>query len=279
MKYSIIVDSCCDLPDHLNNDPRIQKAALSMHFETFTVRDDETFDQLDFLQKVKESPTCPKSSCPSPEDYLECYKADAENIFVVTLSEQLSGSFNSAQVAKNLYFEEVGKKNIHVFNSCSASVGETQIAMKILELAEQGLEFEAIVEQVENFRKETKTYFVIETLETLRKNGRLSNLQAIIASALNIKPVMGATPEGTICKLDQARGIDKALKKMVEIVVEKTNNTDSKILAISHCNCAERAKFVVEEFKKKAKFKDIIITDMGGISSLYANDGGIIVAI
>jgi len=139
--------------------------------------------------------------------------------------------------------------------------------------------FEETVEHVEHYISEQHTYFVLETLETLRKNGRLGNIKAFVANALNIKPVMGSTPEGEICQLGQARGMNKALKKMIAEMLSKVKNSESRILAISHCNCPQRAKAVKQEILKLAAFKDIVIVDTAGISSMYANDGGIIMAV
>ena len=243
--------------------------------------DDATFDQADFLKKVKESPAGPKSCCPSPESYLSHYQGEEEHIYVVTLSKELSGSYNSAELAKKLYVEENGAdgKKIYVFNSRSASVGETLIGMKVKECEDGGLSFEETVSQVEAYIDEQHTYFVLETLETLRKNGRLSNIKAFVANALNIKPVMASTPEGTICQLGQARGMNKALKKMVEELAARITDSEKKILAISHCNCPQRAELVKEEALKLAKFRDVFIVDTAGISSMYANDGGIIMVV
>ena len=119
----------------------------------------------------------------------------------------------------------------------------------------------------------------MENLDTLRKNGRLSLVKAFVASALKIKPVMGATDEGTICQLDQARGINKALVKMVDYVAERTADSANRVLAISHCNCAERAEIVKEGIMARMKVKDAVILDTRGLSSMYANDGGVIVVI
>lgn len=168
---------------------------------------------------------------------------------------------------------------IHVFNSRSASIGETLITRKIQELEAAGMSFEAIVETVEAYIDTQKTYFVLENLETLRKNGRLSNIKAFLASALKIKPVMGATPEGTIFQLDQARGINKALVKMVEYVAEQVENPGERVLAVSHCNCPERGAMVRDAILEKVKVKDAILLDTAGISSMYANDGGVIVVL
>ena len=119
----------------------------------------------------------------------------------------------------------------------------------------------------------------METLETLRKNGRLSNLKAFVANVLNIKPVMGSTPEGEICQLAQAQGMNKALERMVQEIMQHVENKDKQILAISHCNCPKRAERVKEKIEKLMKFKKILILDTAGVSSMYANDGGIIVAV
>lgn len=280
--YKIVIDSCGELTKEMKEDGRFQTVSLELDVDGYRIRDDETFDQLDFLRRVKESPNCPKSSCPSPEEYMRAYECEAEHVYVVTLSAKLSGSYDSAMLGKKLYEEEHGTedgKKIYVFNSRSASIGETLIGMKVQEYEETGLPFEKIVEKTENYIASQNTFFVLETLETLRKNGRLSNLKAILASTLNIKPVMGSTEEGTICQLDQSRGMNKALDKMVQHVIAKTKDCEKRILAISHCNCPERAKLVREKLQNAARFQKIIILDTAGISSLYASDGGIIVVV
>lgn len=277
MSYKIVVDSCGELTDVMKQDGHFCSVALELDIDDYHVVDDESFDQAKFLQKARESRNCPKSSCPSPQRYVDVYKGEQERIYAVTLSDKLSGSYNSAELARKLCLEEFPDKKIYVFNSRSASVGETLIAMKVQELEEEGRTFEEIVKETEAYIDAQQTYFVLETLETLRKNGRLSNLKAWVAGALNIKPVMGSTPEGTICQMGQARGMMKALNYMVEEIAKRTKSCEQKILAISHCNCPERALWVKEKIQQVLHFKDIIIVDTAGVSTMYANDGGIIV--
>lgn len=279
MSYKIIVDSCGELTQEMKESGCFETASLEIDVAGHHIIDDETFDQAEFLKFVRESKEGPKSSCPSPQKYMEKYHCDADHVYAVTLSAELSGSYNSAVLGKNLYHEEYGEKEIYVFNSRSASIGETLIALKIQECEEAGMQFDETVSQVEAYIEEQHTHFVLETLETLRKNGRLTGIKAVMATALNIKPVMGSTPEGTICQLGQARGMKKALAKLVEYAASDIKNPGDKILAISHCNCAERAENVKKMFKEKAEFKDIIVLDTAGISSMYAADGGIIVAV
>ncbi len=280
MDYKIIIDSCGDLPEGMKEDGHFESVPLEIFVDDYHIVDDTSFDQAEFLRRVKESPNCPKSACPSPERYMETFRCRAEHIYVVTLSSQLSGSYNSAELGRKLYLEEqAGGKaaKIHVFDSKSASVGETVLAMKIQEYEEAGLEFEEVIARVEAFQKEMNTSFVLETLETLRKNGRLSNLKAFVANTLNIKPVMAGTREGMICQIGQARGIARAVDKMVADLVAKTKGPKEKILAVAHCNCPGRAAEIVEKARKLAEFKKIFVVETAGISSMYASDGGVIV--
>lgn len=152
------------------------------------------------------------------------------------------------------------------------------IGLKVQEFEEAGYSFEEVVKKTEEYISGMNTFFVLETLETLRKAGRLSSIKAFVANTLNIKPVMGSTKEGAIQQLGQARGMKKALSKMVEDMLAKTKDCENKILAISHCNCPERAEFVKNTIEKLANFKKIVIVNTAGVSSMYANDGGVIIA-
>ena len=280
MSFRVVIDSCGELTDEMKKSGNFVSAPLTLQVDEYIVQDDEEhFNQAEFLKKVAECPNCPKSSCPSPEIYRDAYDCDADHVYAVTLSEKLSGSYNSAVLGKNLYLEDHPDAKVYVFNSCSASVGETLIGLKIQELEEKGLSFEEVVEQTEAYILSQDTWFVLENLDTLRKNGRLGTVKALVATALKIKPVMGSTEEGAICQLDQARGMNKALVKMAQIIVEKTADSGQKTLAISHCNCHERAILLKNALEERMPMKKIVILDTAGVSSMYANDGGVIVAV
>lgn len=279
LDYKIAIDSCGELLEEWKNDPRFESVALTLNVGGENIIDDETFDQESFLEKVANCPECPKSACPSPERYMKAFDCEAEHIYAVTLSAELSGSYNSAVLGKSLLEEEKPNKKIYVFNSKSASIGQSLIAMKIQECEEAGMSFEKVIETVEKYIAEQNTLFVLDNLETLRKNGRLSKAKALVASALKIKPVMGSTEEGSICQLDQARGMNKALVKMAQYIVEKTTDSETKTLAISHCNCKERAVLLKNALEERMALKNIVILDTAGVSSMYANDGGVIVAV
>ena len=279
MSFHIVADSCCELTADMKKRGNIEIAPLTLEVGGESILDDETFDQKYFLKRVAECPECPKSACPSPDYFRKSFLNGAEWCYAVTLSAQLSGSYNSAVLGANLAQEENEDLKIHVFNSRSASIGETLIVKKIVECEEAGMSFERVVETVELYISTQNTYFVLENLETLRKNGRLSKTKALVASALKIKPVMGATSEGDIVQLDQARGINKALMKMVDAIVNDAQHVENKTLAISHCNCPERAEMVKEALLERLAVQDVFVLDTQGVSSMYANDGGIIIAL
>lgn len=283
MSYKIVIDSCGELTEEMKKNPRIVSVPLELQVGEERMWDDETFDQAVFLKKVAACPECPKSSCPSPEKYMEAYVTDAEAVYVITLSANLSGSYNSAMLGKNLYHEKYGEKNIHVFDSCSASIGQTLIALRIMELEGEGKSFEEVVRLTEEYRDSQDTYFILDNLETLRKNGRLSGVKALVATTLNIKPVMGSTDEGTIVQLGQCIGMKKALVKMADMiakkVAEEVKRPETHRIMISHCNCMERAILVKKLLEERINVKEIEILPTAGISSLYANDGGIIVVV
>lgn len=278
MSFKIVVDSCCDLTPQMRKDPCFVKVPLSIHANGSVFVDDDTLDQADLLWSMRQSEDAPSTACPSPQAYLDAYQGEeGEDVYVVTLSALLSGSHNSAEQARMLMEEDHPNKNVYVFNSCSASSGEVLVALKVRELAESGAPFKHVVREVEQFIYQMQTMFVLETLENLRKNGRLTRLQSVITGALKIKLLMGATPEGEICKLGQTLSMKQALSKMVDHMANDPAHA-GRVLAICHCNCLDRAFQVKAMAEQRCKFAHILILEAGGITSVYANDGGIVTA-
>ena len=276
MSYVILCDSCCDLTPELKKNPHIVNVPLTLMIDGKTIVDDETFDQKDFLAKMKASPEVPKSACPAPDEYMKHF-TEGDEVYIVTLSGNLSGSFGSAKVAADIYEEDEPDKKVHIFDSHSSSVGECLLVMKIIELKENGASFDEVVERVTAYSDLKQTKFILESLETLRKNGRLTGLQAVLAGALNIKPVMGGTIDGHIVKLGQARGMVKAVDLMISLMEKDVTDPETRIIGVANCNCPNRAVEVRDKIMARIPFKDSIIVDTGGISSLYSNDGGLII--
>ena len=278
MDYKIIIDSCGDLTPEMKEDPHIVSVPLTLEVGDDIIIDDDTFDQLDFLKKVAACETCPKAACPAPDAYVKAC-GGAHRVHIVTLSAGLRGSYNSALLAARMYEDEHPGKKCHVFNSCSASVGETLIGMQIRELENLKASFDEVVVGTEAYIEQQHTYFVLDNLETLRKNGRLSRIKAFVASALKIKPIMGSTPEGTITQLDQTRGSNKALKLMTAIAMKGIRPGTIRRAAVAHCNCEERAKLVADELKRQLVIPEVYVIPAAGVTSMYANDGGVVLVL
>lgn len=276
MKFKIVGDSCTDFTKQDLEKEYMVCVPLTISVGADEIIDDEGFDQADFLQKVAAYPECPKSACPSPQMYMRSFEG-ADWVFVVTLSQHLSGSYNSACLAAAMYEEDHPDIKVHVFDSASASAGQFLIAHEIETLALQGLSFEEIVERVSQFRDEMQTMFVLESLETLRKNGRLSGVKAFAAAALNIKPYMIAV-EGKIVQGGQARGVKQAIGKMIDRIGQLSSDFERKTVVVAHCNCRERAEETRNKILQKYPFREALVIDTKGISSLYANDGGVVVS-
>ena len=277
MSFKIIVDSCCEMTPQMQKDPCFVSVPLTIYSNGSTFVDDDTFDQADLLWAMKQCEEAPSTACPSPQAYLDAYQCGVDDIYVVTLSALLSGSFNCAHQAKLMLEEDHPEVNVHVFNSCSAVSGQTQIALTIKELAESGMPYKKVVREVEQFISRMKTLFVLENLKNLRKNGRLTKLQAVVTGALKIKLFCHATPEGEIGKVGQALTVKQALSKMVDKAASDPDHVGRRLI-ISHCNCLDRAFQVKAMMEAKCQFSEILITGAGGITTVYAYDGGIVVA-
>lgn len=279
MKYKIVGDSSCDTTKEMEAKCNISIAPLTFTLDGVEYVDDDTLDLDDYLCKMAESKNVPKSACPSIHEYLQLFEdGDHDCVFGVTLSSELSGSYNSAMNAKEMYLENNPDKKCHIFDSKGASSMEVLIALKVSELCEEGVEFESVVEQVEAFIEEAKVLFVLDKIDTLEKNGRMSYVKARLVKALNLKLILMAAQDGNIDLNDKARGTKKALKKMVENMPKVGTLSADKRIAISHVNALDRAEYVKSLIEGLYEFKEIIIISTKGLSSTYANEGGIILS-
>ena len=277
MDFKIIVDSCCDLTKDLRERFNISTAPLSIDVGDKHFIDDENLDREGLLDSMRNSSDAPKTASPGPGPFLDLYRK-YDNIFVVTLSKELSATYQNAMLAKKMILEEAEDKLIKVFNSFSATVGETMIAYKLGELIEAGFNRDEIIEKTEKYVEEMQTLFVLDSLDNLIKAGRMGKLKGKIASFFNIKPVLGATPEGTITLVDKARGSKRAIRKLIEKIGERGENLEEKVLGIAHCNALEKAEYIKGKAAEKYNFREIIIVETAGISTVYANEGGIVLA-
>ncbi len=277
MKNKIVADSSCDLNLDLKEKLNIGIVPLKINIDEKIYIDDENINIKELLANMKKSHSHVKTASPSPNDFVKEYEK-GDNIFTVTLSSKLSSTYNNAVLAKNIVLKKSKNKFIHVFDSLSASIGETLVSLKINELIEKNYDKFDIVSEVDEYIKNMKTFFLLESLDNLVKAGRINKLLVHIASALSIKYIMGDDGNGSIKLIEKSRGKKRAFNRLIEIIGEQGEKLEEKVLGIAHCNAFEKAQKLKEEVEKKYKFKDIIVADMAGLSSAYANDGGLVIA-
>ena len=276
---NIVADSCCDIAPELRRS-QVAVAPLTITIDGRDYVDDGTVDIPSYLAAMKASKSPARSACPSPQRYAELL-GGGEDSFVVTLSSKLSGSFNAALLGAQLASEHDPQQRIHVFDSESACAGETYLALMLQDLIEAGHTFEEIVRAVEEKIRSLHTLFVLDSLENLVKNGRVSRAIGLIAGVLSIRLVMSDDGEGGIKQLAKARGIKGALSQMVDVCRKHTEHLaeGSQRLVLSYCNCLERAKEVQQMIRERCPaIGEIVLAPTSALSSMYAYDGGIVIA-
>lgn len=280
MEIQIIADSCCDLTPTLRRVLRVRTASLTIRVDDGEFIDDENLDIPALMAAMKQSANAPTTACPAPEAYA-AMMAQAPMTFVVTLSSRLSGSYNAACVGRDMALEANPSLKICVLDSESASAGETRIVMMLRDLIDAGLAFEEIEQRTRAFIAPMRTRFVLEDLSHLVKNGRISKMAGFVGTVLNLRPLMADNGHGEIVCLEKIRGTANAMKKLVEHVAAETADAAraSIVLVLSYCNCAPRALELQKNLLAScAALKDVIMVPTGGISTVYADDGGVVLA-
>lgn len=270
----IVADSCCDLTDELKNNMNIELVPLTLQLDDVDYLDDENLDMDNYLNNMRFASSI-KTAAPSPKLFMDKFEL-AKEVFCVTLSSKLSATYSNACLAKTFILENK-EKLIHVFDSKGAAGAETLIAIKIQECMDKNMIFKDIVDCVNKYISELKIFFVLENLDNLIKNGRISKFKAMIASALSIKPVMCGV-DGEIDVYKKVRGLKKAYSELVDSISENCSNMEDKILVITHCNCLNRANEIKNKIIERYNFKDILVVSARGLSSTYENEGGIIIS-
>jgi DegV family protein with EDD domain len=280
MEPQIIVDSCCDLTPTLRSVLRLSVASLQIDVAGRHYIDDGNIDTQELLADMKSDKNAPVTACPSPESYARLM-ARAPQTFVVTLSSKLSGSYNAACIGRDIALERDPTLQICVLDSETATAGETRIALMLRDLIDEGLSFEAVEARALAFIESMHTLFVLESLSNLVKNGRISRTAGLVGGMLGLRPLMSDNGHGEIVCLEKVRGTQNAMRRLVETVAAQTESRQksSVTMVLSYCNCHDRAKELKKSFLEHcAAVKEVILVPTGGISTVYANDGGVVVA-
>lgn len=275
MTWKIIADSGCDFREMANlaKDTQFESVPLTIQVENEIFVDDKQLDIDLMMEKMYASATASKSACPSPDDYLKTFEG-ADKIFVVTITGTLSGSNNSAQVAKKIFLEEHPDAHIHVIDSLSAGGEVDLLVTKLNELIQQDLSFDEVVQVISRYQEKTKLLFVLAKVDNLVKNGRLSKLLRTVVGLLNIRMVGEASQTGTLELLQKARGSKKALASAIEELL-KAGYKGGRLI-IAHRNnekfCQQFSQLIQEKYPQ-AQIETI---PTSGLCSFYAEEGGIL---
>lgn len=282
MSYKIVVDSCCDLTDEMKKWNDFSVVPLTLEIEDYRILDDESFDQDDFIARMRANSGMAKSACPAPDAFKEAYEGDYDEVYVLTITDKLSGTYNSAVQGKMLYEDEhKDDKKIYVFNSLATSGLETLTAIYIKKLADEGKSFDEIVSTVDDYiLNHTGLLFCLESFDALKKNGRLFALAASVFEKIKVKLICKRTQEGNIALAGQDLTSNRALTKLAGIIAENVKDCDlsDKTVFVTYVCCEEKAKFVAEKIALKTGYSDVRLLKASGLNSLYASDGGIIVS-
>ncbi len=272
MNIRIVADSSanlCTTPDN-----SIVSVPLTLRTDEREFVDNESLDikeMTDYLAAYKGKSG---SACPSSQDWVEAF-GDAENVFAVAITSNLSGSFNSLRIAKEQYEEEYPERKVCIIDSLSAGPELKLIVEKIQELVANGLSFEEICEAIENYQKETHLVFMLKSLTNLANNGRVSPAVAKIAGVLNILVVGIASDEGTLEQKGKSRGEKKAVQALRKIMDDMGYKGGKA--RIDHCYNEEDAKTIKELILTVYPDADVSIGINRGLCSFYAESGGILV--
>lgn len=276
MTWKIVADSGCDYRtiENLAVDTLFESVPLTIQVGNEIFIDNAQLNIDDMMKKMYATSSASKSACPSPDDYMKAFDG-ASNIFVVTITGTLSGSNNSAQVAKKLYLEEHPDVNSHIIDTLSAG-GENDLIIKKLNfLIGQGLSYEEVVTEITAYQTKTKLLFVLAKVDNLVKNGRLSKLVGAVVGLLNIRMVGEASQDGKLELLQKARGAKKSLIAAFDELI-KAGYAGGQII-IAHRNnlkfCQQFSEMVREKFPQAV----IEVIPTSGLCSFYAEENGLLI--
>lgn len=276
MTRIIVVDSCAEFNDGMLAQNNTKRVPFFVDVNGKYLMADPEMDIDSLLDDIKATKDVTKSAAPTPDSFYEAGKGYDE-VFYVTISSKLSTTYNNAYIAKTMLEEDNPSVNVHVFDSKSAACGESLLVEMIQKGIKENDTFEKIVSDVEEKVKDMQTVFVLEDISTLVKNGRVSKIKGFLASKLSIMPISIGV-DGEIDVRHQARGVKNALVKTVDTFGEVSNSFSGKTLYITHVKDEERANALKDLALQKYDFKDVKIFDATGLSTVYANRNGLIMA-
>ena len=272
MKRKIVADSSCDMWELNGVDFAVAPMTISTDNKHYV--DNQELDVHLMSEELAKYKGVSHTACPSVGSWLDCYEVYDE-VFVVTLTGAMSGTYNSAMAAKGIYEEENDNVKVHVFDSLSTGPEMRLLIEKLKEMIEEDLTFEEIVEKGQDYLNHTRLFFALKSLHNFAMNGRVSKAVASAIGVLNISIFATASEEGTIQQISKCRGEKKVVKSMIEHL-ENAGYHGGKV-RISHADNLKLAHNVRDKILELYPHADIIVYPMGGLCTYYAEIGGLLV--
>lgn len=272
MKRKIVADSSCDMWELNGVDFAVAPMTISTDNKHYV--DNQELDVHLMSEELAKYKGVSHTACPSVGSWLDCYEGYDE-VFVVTLTGAMSGTYNSAMTAKGIYEEENENAKVHVFDSLSTGPEMRLLIEKLKEMIEEDLPFEEIVEKGQDYLNHSRLFFALKSLHNFAMNGRVSKTVASAIGVLNISIFATASEEGTIQQISKCRGEKKVVKSMIEHL-ENAGYHGGKV-RISHADNLKLAHSVRDKILELYPHADIIVYPMGGLCTYYAEIGGLLV--
>ena len=272
MKRKIVADSSCDMWELNGVDFAVAPITISTDNKHYV--DNQELDVHLMSEELAKYKGVSHTACPSVGSWLDCYEGYDE-VFVVTLTGAMSGTYNSAMTAKGIYEEDNENVKVHVFDSLSTGPEMRLLIEKLKEMIEEDLPFEEIVEKGQDYLNHSRLFFALKSLHNFAMNGRVSKAVASAIGVLNISIFATASEEGTIQQISKCRGEKKVVKSMIEHL-ENAGYHGGKV-RISHADNLKLAHNVRDKILELYPNADIIVYPMGGLCTYYAEIGGLLV--
>lgn len=272
MKRKIVADSSCDMWELNGVDFAVAPMTISTDNKHYV--DNQELDVHLMSEELAKYKGVSHTACPSVGSWLDCYEGFDE-VFVITLTSAMSGTYNSAMTAKGIYEEENENVKVHVFDSLSTGPEMRLLIEKLKEMIDEDLPFEEIVEKGQDYLNHTRLFFALKSLHNFAMNGRVSKAVASAIGVLNISIFATASEEGTIQQISKCRGEKKVVKSMIEHL-ENAGYHGGKV-RISHADNLKLAHNVRDKILELYPNADIIVYPMGGLCTYYAEIGGLLV--
>ena len=279
MKTILITDSQCDLPISFIEEYDIPFLGSICNFKGLEIEDDlgKTLSYKEFYSSVRagEMPTTHQINPYRYETLFEKYVQKGNAVLYIGVSSALSGSLNSARMAKEELEKRYPQADITVIDSLSASLGQGLIVYYAQELLKNGHSKTEVIDWVEDNKLKVNHWFTVDDLNHLRRGGRISNISAFIGTLLSFKPILKVNNEGKLIPVDKVRGRNKAILTLFNLIKERIVKPEEQVIFISHGDCVEEAEKLKDLIANQIQVKGFIVNNIGPAVGTHAGPGTI----